>query len=218
MVEISDDHVEWAVVNRMKNILEAPSVTKFEVTQSFAVFTTILMWAKNRIWVDGNKTGKVVSLAPSDIASRETRNQLRGERICGPFWHLSRVSPELISVNAKYTARKEQSEINSDFDSMTAEDFFKWLRDAIAHGDGRNIRPIHRRSVKGGKTLLAGFTIVCAKARASGEQLTLTLYHADMKRLGARLADLFCGSLSGDNQYFELDAGTVSIEEAALAS
>ena len=218
MVEISDEHVEWAVVNRIKHLLEDPSSTKFDVTQSFAFFTTILMWAKNRLWVGGNKKDGSFLLSLPDIVSRETRKKLGEELICGPSWHLSRVSPELITVNSRYQSRKQENEINSDFANMTAEQFFKWLRDSIAHGDGRTIRPIHRRSIKGGKTLLAGFTIVSEETRGSSRQLTLTLYHADMKRLGALLADLFCRSLSGDNQYFELDAGAVSIEEAALAS
>jgi hypothetical protein len=35
-----------------------------------------------------------------------------------------------------------------------------------------------------------------------------------MKRIGAILADLFCHSLGGGDRYFELEAGTASIEEA----
>ena len=218
MVEISEEHIEWAVVNRVKALLEAPSLTKFEVTQSFAFFTMILLWTKNRAWVDGNNPDKPSLFTPPDIASRKTRKQLGKEMICESPWHLLTISPELISVNHKYYSKIKPVSINSDFVNVNAENFFKWLRDAIAHGDGRTIRPIHRRSTRGGKTLLAGFTIVCAENRTSTRHLTLTFYHADMKRFGALLADLFCRSLSGDDQYFELDAGTVSIEEAALAS
>ena len=113
-----------------------------------------------------------------------------------------------------HTPQCEAPDINSDFADMSAEAFFKWLRDALAHGDGRTIRPIHKRSTRGNKTLLAGFKIVFAERRGADRELTLALHHADMKRIGAILADLFCHSLSGGNRYFEQEASTASIDEA----
>jgi hypothetical protein len=41
MGAIDDRHVEWAVVNRLKKMLDAPPKTSFNVTQSFALFNTI---------------------------------------------------------------------------------------------------------------------------------------------------------------------------------
>lgn len=43
-----DEHVEWAIVNRFKAMLDAPPKTKFNVTQSFALFSAILLWTKQR--------------------------------------------------------------------------------------------------------------------------------------------------------------------------
>jgi hypothetical protein len=106
-------------------------------------------------------------------------------------------------------------QINTDFAEMTTEGFFKWLRDALAHGDGRSIKPIHKFSVRRQKTLLAGFQIVFSERRNSDRNLALALYHPDMRRIGANLADLFCQSLSGGDRYFEQEAGTAKIEEAA---
>jgi hypothetical protein len=48
---IPDEHVEWVVVNRLKAMLDTPPKTKFNVTQSFALFGAILLWTKNRAWV-----------------------------------------------------------------------------------------------------------------------------------------------------------------------
>jgi len=45
-------------------------------------------------------------------------------------------------------------------------------------------------------------------------RLTLHLFHDDMRRLGSVLADRFCTSLSGGEQYFEEEAGTARIAEA----
>jgi hypothetical protein len=48
---IADEHVKSAVVNRLKAMLDEPPKTKFNVTQSFALFTTIVLWTENRAWV-----------------------------------------------------------------------------------------------------------------------------------------------------------------------
>jgi hypothetical protein len=98
---------------------------------------------------------------------------------------------------------------------MTAESFFKWLRDALAHGDGRTIRPIHKRSERTGKTLLAGFRVEFAKQKGSRENLQLCLFHDDMRRIGAILADLFCQALSGGDRYVNIDEATRIDEQAA---
>jgi hypothetical protein len=49
----------------------------------------------------------------------------------------------------------------------------------------------------------------------SSRRLTLSLYHDDIKRIGSALADAFCKELSGDDKYFEREAGTATITEAA---
>ena len=103
--------------------------------------------------------------------------------------------------------------INADFAEMSADAFFKWLRDAFAHGDGRTIKPIHKPSIQYDKTLLAGFEIIFAEQQGSDRELALALYHSDMRRMGAMLANLFCQSLSGDGEYFEHEIGTATIEE-----
>ena len=51
--------------------------------------------------------------------------------------------------------------------------------------------------------------------KGSKRNLTLSLYHADMTRIGAILADAFCKALSGGDRYFEQDAATATITEAA---
>lgn len=105
--------------------------------------------------------------------------------------------------------------INSDFNDMTAEAFFEWLRNALAHGDGRTIRPIHKLSRRGDQTVLAGFEIRGRESRDPKRILTLSLYHSDMQKIGALLADHFCQSMSGDAMCAMNEIGTSQIEEAA---
>lgn len=45
MVEIRTEHVEWAVVDRLGQMLdEVPPPSEFNVTHSFALFSSILCW------------------------------------------------------------------------------------------------------------------------------------------------------------------------------
>jgi hypothetical protein len=80
------------------------------------------------------------------------------------------------------------------------------------------IRPVHKRGIPGNKTMFAGFETVFAERIGADRQLTLALHRSDMKRIGAILAHPFCHSLSGGPRYFEREAGTTSIEEAARAA
>jgi hypothetical protein len=205
MGEILNEHVEWAVVNRFKAMLDEPPKTKFNVTQSFALFSAILLWTKQRAWVPERRlTG------PADHAARAVRAALQAKSIVEPPWLLSQNPLEAATVNEPGVRR---GRVNADFKDMTAEAFTKWVRDALAHGDGRTIKPIHKHSTRDDRSLLAGFEIR-ASARGDRER-QLILYHADMKRIGAILADTFCQALSGGDKYFEQEAGTKVIERAA---
>lgn len=61
---ISDEHVEWAVVDRLKAMLDEPPKAKFNVTQSFALFNSILLWTKNRAWVGARGWSDPIGLTP----------------------------------------------------------------------------------------------------------------------------------------------------------
>jgi hypothetical protein len=206
---IANEHVEWAVVNRMKTMLDAPPQTNFNVTQAFALFTSIVLWTKNRMWVAGNAIQPKEWQLPADGLAHGARENLRGALIVDDPWKLSTRTPALIDVDAYWT---EQA-INSDFTEMTAESFFKWVRDALAHGDGRTISPLHKPSKDHSKNWLAGFEIDFEDKKGSEHRLHLTLYLADMLRLGSILADQFCAFLSGGPNYFRDDVATATILE-----
>ena len=202
---ISEANVEWAVVSRLKAMLDEPPSTRFNVTQSFALFSTVVMWTKNRAWVRDDQLGVV------DEAARAARKRLRAARICEEPWFLPTIQPQIGLVKPEGLSTSDGVRINADFDADTAEDFFKWLRDALAHGDGRNIKPIHKRSRQEPSTLLAGFEISSSRPK----RRILSLYNADMRRMGSTLADLFCETLSATDQYHDWDQGSSIISEAA---
>jgi hypothetical protein len=210
---IADEHVEWAIVNRLKAMLDAPPKTKFNVTQSFALFSAVLLWTKQRAWVGGDAMDRPAWFNEADHAARDAREALRLASIFDPPWSLSKARPRFGPTREREPFDLAGERINSDFEDLNAEQFIKWLRDALAHGDGRTIRPIHKPSRTGTKTYLAGFEVVFPAHKGSKQHLTLSLYHADLVRIGSILADAFCTALSG-NLYFEQDAAT-RIEEVA---
>ena len=73
---IAEGHVECAVVNRLKAMLDDPPATQFNVTQSFALFSSVLLWTKNRIWVGGNLSERSDWFADADHAARDARERL----------------------------------------------------------------------------------------------------------------------------------------------
>lgn len=55
---ISDKLIEWAVVDRLKAMLDEPPKTRFNVTQSFALYSTVLLWIKNRTSEGGDQVDR----------------------------------------------------------------------------------------------------------------------------------------------------------------
>ena len=212
---IADEHVEWAIVNWLKAMLDAPPKTEFNVTQSFALFSAILLWTKQRAWVGGDARDRPAGFSQADHAARQAREALRVVSISDPPWSLSKVRPRFGRAKERDVSDLAHERINTDFEGMTAEQFIKWLRDALAHGDGRTIRPIHKPSRTSDRTYLAGFKIVFPADKRSMQHLTLSLYHADTVRIGSILADTLCKALSGGDRYFEEELGTAMIMEAA---
>tara|TARA_R110000868_G_scaffold11516_7_gene56433 strand:+ start:31861 stop:32520 length:660 start_codon:yes stop_codon:yes gene_type:complete len=210
---IADEHVEWAIVNRLKAMLDEPPQTPFNVTQTFALFSSVLLWTKNRAWVAGNLGQRGGWNNQADHLAHDVREAMRGKLITEDPWGLSLVAPRIDLDRQEEGPKGERATINSDFEATTAEDFFKWLRDALAHGDGRTIHPIHKPSVRTGNTLLAGFQVEFNAGRGAGRTLKLDLFHEDMRRIGIALADLFCSSLSDGDRYFEDEAGTARVLE-----
>lgn len=215
---ISDEQVEWAIVNRLKAMLDEPPQTRFNVTQTFALFSSVLLWTKNRAWVAGNNGQRGQWQDQADHLAHDVREAMRGKLITDDPWRLSLVVPQIVLVDRAEGREVRERRINADFEQMTAEEFFKWLRDALAHGDGRTIKPIHKLSTRTGNALLAGFRVDFNAERGAAQTLKLELFHDDMRRIGSVLAALFCQSLSGGDRYFEEEVGTARLQEVATAA
>jgi hypothetical protein len=122
-----------------------PPKTDFNVTQSFAMFTTIVLWTKQRAWVGGDfdLSRPPARFREADHAALAVRKMLQSESIFDPPWSLSRVIPSPKHGVLHHPVGVADSPINADFKDMNAAQFIKWLRDALAHGDGRKIKPLY---------------------------------------------------------------------------
>jgi hypothetical protein len=212
---INDGHVEWAIINRLKAMLADPPPTKFNVTQTFAIFSAVLLWTKNRGWVAGNNVANAKLVDAADKAAHDFRQLLGTEKITDNPWLLPLIEPNFAPIPTGTPVVSKR--INGDFENMPAEVFINWLRNAIGHGDGRTIRPLHKKGKNGVDTWLSGFEIKFNEVQKSKRILHLQIYDADMRRIGSLLADRFCRALANSPDYSMEDVATRVIETTVAA-
>lgn len=200
VVEITKDHIEWAVVDRLRQMLEAPFPTEFNVTQTYALFTTIVCWVVQRI--------RVTSVQNEyDRLAAKLLQELSGQPIDQGPWFIQLNSPRSIAKDGARVDIDPPRGFHGEH--RFAKRFLINLRDAIAHGDARQILPFHLG--ESDKQWLAGFTLRCeekerGKVVWSGE---ITLLDDDMRRVGCHLAKIFCSALQRRH-------GEQFVEEARL--
>lgn len=128
-MEITQDHVEWAIVDRLQKMLERTSNNEdeYDVTHAFALFSAICGWVRCRLgyylssdeWPDG-------------------LGDLR-DSIASQTWGLP------------------AGKISATLSTCSAWEFLVWVRNTMCHADQRNVIPIHEPVGSSGKRVLAGF-------------------------------------------------------------
>ncbi len=206
MTEITKDHVEWAMIGRLRLMLEEAPHQTFNVTQTYSHFSSVLCWVMQRIRIKS-----------SDIVTKEDKiahalfKKLEGAPIDADPWRIVITPSERIERIGAKAVRVPPPE---RFEAHTAERFLINLRDATAHGDARNVEPFNI----GGN--LVGFTFYCAelKNRKIDWNGKITLLEADMRRIGIQLAKHYCDAIRHSESHrhdnrFGSDAA--SVEEVA---
>jgi hypothetical protein len=184
MTKIVQKHVDWAVVDRLRQMLETPN-SQFSVTHTFALFSSIVCWVMQHVRIPKKHTR-----TSADCAAANLGEKLETGTISDDPWHVLMV--ERVVLGAAVPAPV-------NFDGHSPLKFLINLRDAMAHGDGRNVKPFNRRS-NGEDHDLLGFTFKCEEpgggrpATWSGE---ITLLESDMRHIGGELARLYCDAVSG---------------------
>jgi hypothetical protein len=183
---------QWAVVGRLRLMLEEPPHKMFNVTQTYALFTATLCWVMQRIRIKPNEVKTW-----NDRLATDTLNKFRNERIIEKPWSIQLVASGRIARIGPYSVHVP-APVN--FSDHTVDRFLINLRDAAAHGDARNIEPFHIEGRVEGERLLAGFTFLCSeKDRNDSRKISwsgqITLLEDDMRRIGGLLPKVYCDAL-----------------------
>lgn len=141
----------------------------YKATESYALFATIVCWVMQRARTPANQNDH------ADAQARKVGRELRGIHISCEPWSVTSIP------------------------DMTAFDFFLAVRHAIAHGDGRGIRPFNE----------GGF-LVGQLVTIPGHEVRFR--RADFRRLGCALADLFCATMATNGR--DRNLGLAHIEKS----
>ena len=155
-------------------------------------FSSILCWVLQHVQIPENQQKNL-----EDLDAAKLKVLLSEQSICKKPWEIPIFKRD---VPVPIPAAR-------NFVNLNAFDFLKKLRNAVAHGDARNIEPFHSEG-RGADRLLLGFTFRCAE----GE---ITLLESDMRRIATTLAEVYCNALSRGSQSFTEDAHRHVKERAA---
>ncbi len=188
MTAIAGTHAEWAVVDRLRALLDEPEHPRYNVTQAYGLCVAILAWVMQRI-----RTPECQADSPEALAAIAMCKHLEQQDVGALPWGL------------KTSGHSPQTADHEDFKGFSAFEFLKWLRDATCHGDARNVSPINVGAS------LVGFRI---RMKAHGDRVrALTLTERDLRRIGHALAHAYCDALksaaSKSPDDFVLDAGSI---------
>lgn len=131
MTEITKDHVEWAVVYRLWLMLDEPPHKQYSVTQTYALFTAILCWVMQRIRTKQDKS-------ETDRVAQKVLDRLSREKINKEPWDVA-VTARIARIGALAVGVPTPS----NFEKRRPDQVLIALRDAVAHGDARNVIPFN---------------------------------------------------------------------------
>lgn len=183
---ITEDHAEWAVVDRMRQMIEAPQ-GDYLATQTYALFTSVLCWVLQHLRIPEPQR-----LTAKDKAAHDLLTQLQGCDAREAPWSVPTAPVERIERAGSGSICVPATH---GFEGQTIEQVLINLRNAVAHGDARNVKPFNS-----GPTLV-GFTFDCSdKAGWTGQ---ITLLRSDMRRIGTELATRYRDAIlrSGKEMY-----------------
>lgn len=184
MAEIRDEHVEWRVVDRLREILEKLPDTSNDVTLTYSLFSTILCWTCQR-------------MRANDHAGAIWK-ALSGEKAADADWGLlDQITPTESSAGV------------APLSDLPASRLLIALRNATAHGDDRKVKPLHIANGRGADRRLVGFALSVdlfenGQKHRSEEprwgRWSMPLTSMDMRRIGMNLAARFCDEFGPDAQ------------------
>jgi len=174
-MEIREEHVRWAVLHRMGEMLKESVDDTFSTTAAFMAFQAIVAWVREDL-------GRYRSFAEHPRALTDLRRP-RGSKP----WS---VPAEALAGQAEVRPFEGGGVRRFDLGDPAVPMWLVlvWLRNAMSHGDGRTIMPIHRPVVGGdGEHELVGF-------RFENRGGVAALDADTMRRVGSVLVNGFCAA------------------------
>lgn len=136
-MEIRDEHIEFAIVQRFREMLQEPH-PRYEVSSVYALFTAILCWSTQRLRTDTKKENSPEARAAASVWADFAREPIS-------------LAPWCID--------------SADFRGRTADRLIKNLRNAVAHGDARKDEPYHTGTRGKPDHTLVGFAFKCEEGK-----------------------------------------------------
>jgi hypothetical protein len=211
-MEVRDEHVEFAIVQRFRDMLQEPH-PRYEVSFAYALFTVILCWSTQRLRTDLKKDN-----SPEARAAARVWTEFEKEPISLAPWSIA-VAEKPVLGNV---SRSGRSLASSDFHGHTADRLLKNLRDAVAHGDARKVEPFHTGTRSKPDCTLVGFKFSCEEGYRQNRQWTvtwtgeITLLAVDLVRIADEVSRRFCEAMEEASKYNYLRADAqAGVKEAA---
>jgi hypothetical protein len=201
-LEIREEHVEWATVHRMREML-ASVRRDYEVTQTYSLFTGILCWTIQRI------------RTPEDQQDRIARamERLRQDLERKTFIDFAQLRPMPVEVGRPSRSETQAPRpLNSFIDFAECDGPFhalrtlEALRNAVAHGDARCVKPWNQNGRLIAYEFHCNETKRINKKRETTWDGCVTLDRFGMNTIAAALADKFCRAIADDYPALDLDA------------
>jgi hypothetical protein len=209
-MEINDEHVEFAIVQRLSEMLREPH-PRYEVSSIYALSIAILCWSTQRLRTDTKKDN-----SPEARAAANVWADFAKEPISRDPWRIAIVD------NTLFGDETGHSFASADFHGHTADRLIRNLRDAAAHGDARKVEPYHIGTRGKPDRTLVGFRFKCEEGFRQNRQWIvtwtgeITLRADDMARIAGEVAKRFCSAMEETSRYSCLNEdATKGVKEAA---
>jgi hypothetical protein len=181
-MEIRDEEIEYGIVIRFRDMLQASSSMSYNVSFTYALFTSVLCWTLQRI-----RPPKKRPTLPSDLQkhSWELWDKLGTEEVESRPWAIPTASTDSVpGALGPFPAFQKKS-----FASTLIA-----LRNAVAHGDDRIVKPYNQERELHHRRELAGFIFKCNekdKNKMIVWEGEITLLERDMRRIAEGIANRF---------------------------
>ena len=202
MGEITSEDFEWAAIDRMGKMLKQPH-PNFKTTHTYSNFSAILCWTVQRIRTSpihpntNLGTRQIPQNDPNFAIFDSIQLSMLNNTIESFFGRLPVASERLNSLNLK----------DSNGEDISALAFAIALRNAVAHGDGRKVKPVNRPKQ------LVGFEFRLLNPNNFPEWRSNTqLNRSAMAQIASKLADEFCASFR--NRHLTQESNLVDIGES----